>query len=324
MASSTPKCANPTCKTAPGPEELPKCSRCQTVPYCSRKCQISDWPSHKSICLRPNYIIEFQLHPDQITDPPVVRTLSCPSHRTFYALHLALQTAFKWAATHSFDFTVANPDYVADTDDGVDDLTRIVQERMAITQNGEQPASSPRKYLLRIIDPASSGRCVGDDHMHEGKRKHPQTVERESENLKLWQVFENTCYRDKKIVYTYDFGDNWEHFLTVKGRAPPTINFECVGGSGHYVAEDVGGFRGWGKLKAAYRTSRPDRKQRAKREWFQSVCGNADPQGLAGDRVNLFDKDQTTRDLAEMLDSFERVFGEALRRQEELKDLPWN
>lgn len=30
-----------------------KCSRCGTNYYCSRECQLKDWPSHKPICLKP-------------------------------------------------------------------------------------------------------------------------------------------------------------------------------------------------------------------------------------------------------------------------------
>lgn len=49
--------------------------------------------------------------PGRITDPAVVRTLSCPADAPFYALRLALQTAFGWSTTHSFDFAVTDPAY---------------------------------------------------------------------------------------------------------------------------------------------------------------------------------------------------------------------
>jgi len=115
----------------------------------------------------------------------------------------------------------------------------------------------------------------------------------------------------KELVYTYDFGDNWEHFFTVKGRAPASFSFECLGGSGHYVAEDVGSWREWEALKQAYRAAQPTKEQREKREWFEAQATNSDPRGLAGDRVNFFDKDQTNRDLDDMLDRFERMGEEA-------------
>ncbi|KAJ7054610.1 hypothetical protein C8F01DRAFT_1162157 [Mycena amicta] len=34
-----------------GPASLQRCSRCRTVPYCSRECQTSDWKNHKKNCM---------------------------------------------------------------------------------------------------------------------------------------------------------------------------------------------------------------------------------------------------------------------------------
>jgi hypothetical protein len=40
----------PTCVVCHADAEQ-RCSRCQTEWYCSRKCQVSDWKRHKSICI---------------------------------------------------------------------------------------------------------------------------------------------------------------------------------------------------------------------------------------------------------------------------------
>jgi hypothetical protein len=56
-------------------------------------------------------VIKLHLNPGEVTNPPVVRTISCPSSVTFMALHQAIQTAFDWATTHSFDFAVKEPDF---------------------------------------------------------------------------------------------------------------------------------------------------------------------------------------------------------------------
>jgi hypothetical protein len=56
-------------------------------------------------------VIKLHLNPGEITNPPVVRTISCPSSMTFMALHQAIQTAFDWATTHSFDSAVKDPDF---------------------------------------------------------------------------------------------------------------------------------------------------------------------------------------------------------------------
>ena len=31
-------------------EEFPRCTGCKFVRYCSKKCQVTDWPSHKQLC----------------------------------------------------------------------------------------------------------------------------------------------------------------------------------------------------------------------------------------------------------------------------------
>lgn len=33
---------------------LSRCSRCQSVLYCSRQCQLSDWPNHRYVCRAPH------------------------------------------------------------------------------------------------------------------------------------------------------------------------------------------------------------------------------------------------------------------------------
>ena len=63
-------------------------------------------------------------------------------------------------------------------------------------------------------------------------------------------------------MYVYDFGDNWEHFMTVKGRADPADVFVCLSGTSHPATEDVGSYNGWNDLKAAYHAARPIKKQR--------------------------------------------------------------
>ena len=49
------RCANPTCEhnkldKSTGKVKFKKCSRCQTVIYCSRECQVAHYPNHKAHC----------------------------------------------------------------------------------------------------------------------------------------------------------------------------------------------------------------------------------------------------------------------------------
>jgi len=110
--------------------------------------------------------------------------------------------------------------------------------------------------------------------------------------MKLWQLFEKDEYANCEIEYEYDFGDNWEHKVTLMGREEAGESFVCLEGGGHGVAEDVGSRDGWKKLKAAYRADRPNAEQKDKMRWFESKASNRDPQGLKGERVNVWDKEK--------------------------------
>ncbi len=38
------------CPTCEDEDSHYKCSKCHSVTYCSKKCQVTDWPNHKKIC----------------------------------------------------------------------------------------------------------------------------------------------------------------------------------------------------------------------------------------------------------------------------------
>lgn len=149
---------------------------------------------HKKSCVRPNYVIKFHLCPGRITDPPVVRTLSCPADAPFYALHLSLQKAFGWEATHSFDFAVKDPDYVVPENP----MLMMMQQTMNMNNSpggrmGNDETMS-REYMLRVVNPLD-GDLAGIDQMHEGRRRHPRTVEKMANKWELWRLFEKAEYQ---------------------------------------------------------------------------------------------------------------------------------
>lgn len=206
----TPQCSNSKCGSTSA--IFQRCARCQNTMYCSRDCQAAAWPTHKATCKRRNYLVKFHLCPDDITDPPVIRTLSCPANATFYNLHRALQTAFEWAGTHSFDFTVGDSDFEPPNEE---DMTAFIS-RMMSSQNG-QPANSAREFVLRITDPAPYEPMMGMgiDRMHEGRRKHPRTPEKKANVVRLHQVLDDANYK----------GIHSPHKLCY---IPPCVGFEAV------------------------------------------------------------------------------------------------
>lgn len=295
------ECGYPNCPTkarqaldeAQSTPTFSLCSRCRTIAYCSRDCQAASWTTHKTDCKRPNYVIKFHLHPGKIINPPVIRTLSCPSDADLYTLHLALQLAFGWATRHTFDFAVLNPDHVPIPEDNISQRAQLLEIQVATGQN---PASMTPEYLIRFTDPITQTRYhQGTDQSFACQRRHPRTKQKNADKHKLYQLLDDPQWAGKEIVYVYDFGDNWEHFLTVEGRAARSDNFQVLSGTGHYVAEDVGSFTGWEELKRAYRASDPTEEQRNRKIWFERVARNADPRGLAGGRVSYFEKDEINR-----------------------------
>ncbi|KAE8446410.1 hypothetical protein EG329_012015 [Mollisiaceae sp. DMI_Dod_QoI] len=275
--------------------KLQLCARCKKSKYCSKECQAEDWPSHKTSCKADNYILKINLCPEAIQNPAVSRTLSCPANSTFEQLHDAIQTAFDWAGTHAYDFKIKDPNALPEP---VFDIMAHIQRRQVEdnARNRGQPIPDfgPRQNLLRIID----ADMYGVDIIHNDDRKHSQTPEVKSTNIKLSKVFDNKDYKGAGIEYEYDFGDCWTHEIEILGRAPATGNFVCTDGEGHGVAEDVGSPSGWLKLREAYKAARPTGDQKELMRWFEAQASNADSKGLKNGRDRIWDKDAINADLS--------------------------
>lgn len=271
-----------------------------------KECQTKDWDTHKKTCQRPNYLLKVTIRPDDITDPQVYRTISCPSNSTFESFHEALQIAFNWASTHTFDFKVRDPVEVAriaaeeENETQEQSIKKFLQNLTAYGNPGPQ-----ERYLLRIIedDPYGPGGFQGGkgiDFMHNSARHHPQTPEKKASKVKLWEVLDKPQYKDMPLEYEYDFGDCWYHEIKVVGRSDVTGFFQCTDGQGHGVAEDVGCADGWEKLKAAYRAARPDKEQESKIRWYETQARNGDREGLGNGREKRWAKGEINRKLAEL------------------------
>ena len=45
------RCCHKCNMTVTGKRKLSKCARCHSITYCSRKCQVEDWPRHREFCI---------------------------------------------------------------------------------------------------------------------------------------------------------------------------------------------------------------------------------------------------------------------------------
>jgi hypothetical protein len=212
----------------------------------------------------------------------VRRTLSCPASASFLELHYALQAAFGWSTTHTFDFKIKDP--AAPPPPELDVFQYIERMKAGIGQ-GPPVDVGPRQNFLRIVQDSAP---YAVDGVHNGARVHPQTPELMPSRVKLGKVLDQ--YPGAPIEYEYDFGDRWEHQIAVVGREPATDVFVCTDGEGHGVAEDVGGVFGWQALKAAYRARNPDQEQREKMEFFERQASNRDTRGLRDGRDRIWDR----------------------------------
>lgn len=137
-------------------------------------------------------------------------------------------------------------------------------------------ASSWSPMLLRI-SPDAADDSDDDDPV----------PRKSTEDYKLQTYFETRRFRDQDLIYQYDFGDSWEHLITVLGRGDKVEFFFCVDGEGHRCAEDAGGPSGWEDVRDAYKKSSGDKDLR---EWYENTCANGDAAGLKGEKVWRWDQ----------------------------------
>lgn len=103
--------------------------------------------------------------------------------------------------------------------------------------------------------------------------------------------------RGDTLFYCYDFGDDWQHVLTldaVHPRDAAEARAVCAGGEGPGPAEDCGGVPGYELLVAANDPRHPQYRQ-ARQEYASIFGEDADPAGFA---PTAFDKDAINAELS--------------------------
>ena len=133
-----------------------------------------------------------------------------------------------------------------------------------------------------------------DGHLHEfstrGQRFGPLDAEdqfmaddvEDERRMRIFDVFGRT---GAKAVYTYDFGDTWEHSLVLEKRLPAAPNMLypiCTEGQLACPPEDCGGIPGFYDLLDALRDPTHEEHQEL-RDW---VGGDYDPEVFSIEAVN--------------------------------------
>ena len=220
----------------------------------------------------PNYLIQIDLM--GVSDPNISRTLSVPPLTAFHTLHCAIQVAFGWKNSHLHHFDVLDAPPTTNS-------SRPYQHRMF----------RPPVPVLLGLEP---------DPKYED---YDGTIPEDSKQWRLCDVFENDEYKNKQIEYLYDFGDNWEHSITLIGRArTSTSSIVCLSGEGGHAAEDCGGAFGWQELKQLYaehghekEATCTDPSAHETLRWYENGCLNGQKWGLTPE---VWDKEAINKEFA--------------------------
>jgi hypothetical protein len=140
--------------------------------------------------------------------------------------------------------------------------------------------------------------CMGweDDHLHEfevGGERYGNPEQWEDEfaddlevgnegKVKLSQL---VAQRIKKISYTYDMGDNWEHTIYLEKALDPEPGVRyprCIAGERAGPPEDCGGPWGYADFVEAIRNPKHEQHE----ELLEWVGGEFDPEAFDVEEVN--------------------------------------
>lgn len=149
--------------------------------------------------------------------------------------------------------------------------------------------------LAKVHDVLQSAMGWEQSHLHEfrvGRRRYgePDPYERgfgmenqiDERKVRLHEVLGRV---GAKAVYTYDFGDSWEHGLVLEKRLPtdPSLAYpSCIGGQRACPPEDCGGLPGFYQLLEAIQD--PDHEQHE--ELLEWVGEEYDPEAFSMETVN--------------------------------------
>ena len=148
--------------------------------------------------------------------------------------------------------------------------------------------------LAKLHDVLQTAMGWHDCHMHEFRagerhfgRPDPEDISmgmqvENERNIRLSSVLRRP---GAKLVYTYDFGDNWEHSIVLEKLLPLLPDMTCpicIDGSLACPPDDCGGIPGFYELLDALADPNHEQHQEM-RDW---IGGDFDPQAFSVDSVN--------------------------------------
>lgn len=165
----------------------------------------------------------FKIKLEGSAKPPIWRSLKMDGSHTFLDLHLTIQGAFNWQNAHLFQFSPSGWG-----------STPLLQENFEGEADwDEAPFADPDTWPY-------------------GERYDAATI-------KLKDFFHAP---KQKMVYIYDFGDDWKHSITLTEITDEKLLVpQCLGGKGTAPVEDCGGIGGYYEMVEAINdTKHPEHK----------------------------------------------------------------
>ncbi|MDR0749523.1 MAG: plasmid pRiA4b ORF-3 family protein [Tannerellaceae bacterium] len=110
---------------------------------------------------------------------------------------------------------------------------------------------------------------------------------KDSSKIKLSDIFKD---KFRKLLYVYDFGDNWVHEITLESisddRQKTAI---CLSGKGACPPEDCGGIYGYEEMKEIFATMPESEEADGYREWLGMDEGEIwDTGAFDIEKVNMY------------------------------------
>ncbi|WP_031410264.1 plasmid pRiA4b ORF-3 family protein [Thiomonas sp. FB-Cd] len=134
-----------------------------------------------------------------------------------------------------------------------------------------------------------------NSHLHEfeidgqryGMSLDEYPIDKPAKLDKDYRLSEVLSQHVKTFIYTYDFGDDWRHAVTVEQtlKPDPALNTwpQCLEGENACPPEDVGGVPGYMEFLEAVGDSTHE-EHKAMRRWFGGLF---DPKGFDINAVNI-------------------------------------
>lgn len=171
------------------------------------------------------------------SSPPIWRRVAVPGDITLGGLHEVIQTVMGWENMHLHQFILRlDPAQLT-----IDEMRGMVESQ---GYDGLLGATRDRRFFVPGHDPAGG----------------PLGMEGEDEYA---VALAEVCPKVKsKIVYEYDFGDGWEHVITVQKITDPDPDRAlpvCLAGKRAGPPEDCGGTYGYYGLLEALEDPTHDR-----------------------------------------------------------------